>query len=113
LITKKIYGIAECDSAIYELTKELTVKYSQDEYCKYRVYSPYEGAPVASYFKGDNAENTWNRAQICKVNPESLTADIVNKNFLSKSIIFIKTEYLGELKKINGLGFCQKVTILH
>ena len=81
--TKKIYGIAECDSAIYELTKQLTIKYSQDEYGKYRVFSPYESAPVASYFKGDNAENTWNRAQICKVNPESLTAEIVNMIFLS------------------------------
>lgn len=89
MITKKIYGVAECDSAIYELTKELTTKYSQDEYAKYRVYSPYEGAPVASYFKRENVENTWCRAQICKVYSKSSTADIVKINLLSKSIIFI------------------------
>jgi len=86
------------------LTKELTIRYSKDEYSKYRVYSPYEGAPVASYFKGENVENTWNRAQICKVNPESLTADIVNINLLSKSVIFKqnkqKLDYLGESKKL-------------
>ncbi len=89
MITKKAYGSVDCDSAIDVMTKALTTKYSQDDYAKSRDCSLYEGAPVASNFKREKVENTWCRAQICKVNHELSTAEIVKINLLSKSIIFI------------------------
>ena len=68
---------------MFKLTQELTYSYNKPEYEKYQVFSPYEGAPVAAYYKQDSL---WHRAQIIKIFPEELSAEIVRNEYFLKFI---------------------------
>ena len=57
------------------ITQQLTSFNNTSEAKNYKVISPFEGVPVAAYYKEDQS---WHRAQVVKVIPEDLTAEIVS-----------------------------------
>jgi hypothetical protein len=85
---KKIYGCDFYDRLILELTKQVT-KFYEDDKSEYKVLSPYEGAPVAARFIDQNLH----RAQILKINPEKLTAEISFVDYGNKETVNLNQLY--------------------
>ena len=93
----KIYEGLTDDNEITHLTRHLTRYYNQNDPVLLQVFTPYEGMPVAAFFKEDRS---WHRAQIIKIYPKELLVDIVFVDYGNVETIalsnlrYLKDEFL-------------------